>query len=325
MKYLYLTGILLLLISCSQEKKDCDACQDQNDPLSLWSDADPKKQIMAFVKDVTDPKSANFVPVEKRLATFDFDGTIGCEKPTYMEVLVAMTELCHQYKSGNYDTSNEQLYIAACTDDYKYINENAYEAILTAFKGRAQAVYEDSVGAIVPVRKNSKLDRTLSQMYYAPMLQLLDYLKANEFDIYIVSGSELGFLRKYGSDYLNIPARKMIGSAVELTYEYDSKENNASFVRDSAYMSPMAANSGKAELIENHIGIQPILAFGNTMGDFEMLQYAGANSYKNLSLILVHDDPEEYVYFDEELDSAATANKWVSVGMKENFGVIFPE
>ena len=238
---------------------------------------------------------------------------------------MAMTQLCNLYKSGTYRKGDERLYIASCDKNYEYINKNAYQAILTAFDGYTQEAYEDSVGAIVQTNRNEKLDLTLDKMYYAPMLQLLDFLKANGFDIYIVSGSELGFLRRYGGTYLRIPERNMIGSAIELTYGNDPLTNTASFIRDSAYMSPMASGPGKAELIENHIGVQPILAFGNTMGDFEMLQYTGANEYENLSLILVHNDSSEYVYYDPLLDSAARVNNWVSVKMQEDFNVIFPD
>lgn len=128
----------------------------------------------------------------------------------------------------------------------------------------------------------------------------------------------------YGEDYLNISSEKIIGSTISLSYQYNEKENKSLFLRDSAYLKPMAGGSGKAELIKNRIGKQPILVFGNTMGDYEMLTYAQSSPYPNLSLILIHDDPKEYVYYDKELEEKAQQHGWISVRMKDDFKTIFP-
>jgi hypothetical protein len=169
-----------------------------------------------------------------------------------------------------------------------------------------------------------KFEQPYRLMYYKPMFELIKLLQKKDFTVYLVSGSEEGFLRGFGEDYLDIASEKIIGSTISLSYKYNDKENTSLFLRDSAYLTPMAGGPGKAELIKNRIGKEPILAFGNTMGDYEMLTYTQSNSYPNLELILIHDDPREYVYYDKTLQEKAKEHNWVSVGMKENFKVIFP-
>jgi hypothetical protein len=318
--------LALALFSCTQltdESQENASDEPQQipstDPLSSWKETEQKQRILEFVEGVVNPDAPTYVPPYVRLAVFD--GTIGCEKPTYMEVVVAMEQLCREANKDPvlYDDS---LYIAACAKDYSYINNNVYKAILTAFDGYNQDAYVKAVSKTVRSSIDEHFGIPYNQMYYLPMLELINYLRENEFDVQIVSGSELGFLRAYGKDCLDILPQKVIGSAITLSYRYN--QDLSKFVRDSSYMVPMSDGAGKPELIRNHIGIQPILAFGNTMGDYEMLTYASSNSYPNLELILVHDDSHEYIYFDKELDSIATANNWVVVRMKENFEVIFP-
>jgi len=314
--------VFIILSSCttpSQKRKSIDTIS-----LSSWNDGVQKQRILDFVKEVTTPDSKGYVPPKDRLAVFDFDGTVGCEKPDYMEVIVAMKQLCKLATKDPSLFKKDSLYSAACANDYAYINKRVYAAILEAFLGYNQDRYIDSVAATTSKDLHPRFEQPYRLMYYKPMFELINLLKEQDFTVYLVSGSEEGFLRAYGEDYLNIPSQKIIGSTISLSYQYNEQANSSVFLRDSAYLEPMAGGAGKAELIKNRIGKQPILAFGNTMGDYEMLTYTQSNTYPNLELILIHDDPKEYVYFDKTLQEKAQKHNWVSVKMKADFKEIFP-
>ncbi|WP_034039829.1 HAD family hydrolase [Wocania ichthyoenteri] len=311
-----------MIFSCKQSQKRTFQEKINTNQLSLWNDTPQRDRINDFLLAVIDSSKSTYVPIKDRIAVFDFDGTVGCEKPMYMEVIVAMEQLC---KLASKDSSllKKALYKAACDKDFKYINAHVYEAILQAFLCYNQETYLDSVSSTTANSLHSRFNVPYSKMYYAPMLELINYLKKNNFDVYIVSGSEEGFLRAYGEDYLYIERKKTIGSTVSLSYKLEPN-NISKFIREKQYLSPKADGSGKAELIRNRIGKQPIFAFGNTMGDYEMLTYSGSSPYTNLELILIHDDSLEYVYHDYELEEKAKSNNWVSINMKDNFKIIFP-
>ncbi len=313
-------SILAYLISCKSPKTKTPR-RNMIDKLSLWNETPQKDKILSFVSEIVDVNAPSYVPSEDRIAVFDFDGTIACEKPYYMEVVVAMEQLC---KLAKKDTLllRDSLYIASCNKTYSYINTHTDEIILQAFLGYNQEVYLDSVSKTTSNSIDSRFDVTYSDLYYPPMLQLINYLKENDFDVYIVSGSEEGFIRSFGEDYLQMEREKIIGSTVSLEY-YFMSNNISSFIRQKQYLSPMSEGAGKAELIRNRIGKQPIFAFGNSMGDFEMLTYSNSNPYKNLEMILIHDDPDEYIYYDAELEQKAKIYNWEYVNMSENFREIF--
>jgi hypothetical protein len=319
------TGWVLLLMIVSSCKPSTQETQPvDHNSLSSWNDGAQKQRILDFIKEVTNEDSKGYVPPKDRLAVFDFDGTVGCEKPDYMEVIVAMKQLCKKATEDPSLLKKDSIYVAACANDYAYINKHVYAAILEAFLEYNQDRYIDSVAATTSKEVHPRFEQPYRLMYYKPMFELINLLKAQDFTVYLVSRSEEGFLRAYGEDYLDIDSHKIIGSTISLSYQYNEQENSSLFLRDSAYLQPMAGGAGKAELIKNRIGKQPILAFGNTMGDYQMLTYAQSNSYPNLSLILIHDDPREYIYYDKTLQQKAQQHNWVSVKMKEDFKVVFP-
>ncbi len=292
------------------------------DPLSAWSDTAVKRVILDFVAEVTRPGGSGYVPPEDRLATLDFDGTIGCEKPDFMEVMVAIRRLC-ELTEADPALLDQKLYRAACDEDLETINADVEDALLTAFLGEAQSFYVAYVEEFIRTRHHPRFDRPYAQLYYLPMRQLFDLLRARDFAVYVVSGSQQGFTRGYGTDVLGFAAPRLIGRTVSLDFSFDA--GVSTLPRQDSFLSPNPGGKGKAEIIRNRIGRQPILAFGNSMGDFEMLQYATSNRYPSLGLILVHDDPEEYVYSDQELIQNAESLGWQRVSMKDDFEAIFPQ
>ena len=319
-----LSVAVAILVACASLPPDRAGEQNPplvEDPLSAWSDTAVKRAIVDFVAEVTRPGGSGYVPPEHRLATFDFDGTVGCEKPDFMEVMVAIRRLC-ELTEADPTLLDEKLHRAACDRDLEAINADVDQALLTAFLGETQSFYVDYVEDFIHSERHARFDRPYAQLYYLPMRQLIDLLRARDFAVYIVSGSQQGFTRGYGAGVLGLAMPRLIGRTVSLDFSFDN--GVSTLRRQDAFLAPNPGGKGKAEIIRNRIGRQPILAFGNSMGDFEMLQYATSSRYPNLGLILIHDDPEEYVYSDQELINSAERFGWQRVSMKDDFEVIFP-
>ncbi|MEM6456036.1 MAG: haloacid dehalogenase-like hydrolase [Acidobacteriota bacterium] len=292
------------------------------DPLPSWHDTDEKRAILDFVMRVTRPDSPDFLPPAQRVATFDFDGTIGCEKPDYMEVMVAVKRLCER-ATEDPALRDEDLYRAACDGDLATINSQVEDALLEAFEGASQRDYVDTVARFLDTQRHPRFDRPYGQLHYAPMRELIDWLRRRDFAVHIVSGSQQGFTRTYASHVLGLAPAHAIGHAVAL--DFAVVDDAPVLQRQDAFRAPSIDGKGKAEVIRQRIGQRPVLAFGNSMGDFEMLQYATSGPDPGLALILVHDDPDEYVYRDETLIGHAESSGWRIVRMAESFRTIFAE
>lgn len=295
---------------------------DVESSLSMWRATDEKQAILHYVASVTEPGGPEFIPPEHRIATFDFDGTIGCEKPDYMEVMVAMQRLC-ELTEDKPELLEEPLYEAACDGDLSTLDAQVEDVLLTAFEGESQDFYVEYVEEFLRTAQHPRFERPYGELFYAPMQQLIEFLRANDFTVYIVSGSQQGFTRGYGTSRLGFGAERTIGYAVDL--EYSVVDDSPALLRQDGFLSPSVGGKGKVEIIRNRIGRPPVFAFGNSMGDFEMLQYTTSHDYPSLGLILVHDDPDEYVYRDDTLIQHAEDLGWQVVRMQESFEVIFPD
>lgn len=170
--------------------------------------------------------------------------------------------------------------------------------------------------------RHPRFARPYGELYFEPMAQLIDFLGANGFTVYIVSGSQQGFTRTFAHRVLGLPPERAVGHAVEL--DFSVQDGKASLLRQDAFLAPSIDGGGKAEVIRQRFGRRPILAFGNSMGDFEMLQYATIGDGPGLALILVHDDEDEYVYRNTELEKHADELGWLKVSMQDDFETLFP-
>ncbi|MCW9044828.1 MAG: haloacid dehalogenase-like hydrolase [Alphaproteobacteria bacterium] len=302
------------------------AASAAEDPLSFWNDTDNKTSIVNFVQKVNKKN----IPIKDRIATFDFDGTIGVEKPTYMEVIVSSKKMCDIAKE-NKNLRDKQPYKAACAKNWELINSNfdyTIQIILDAFDGQTLTSYQIFAENFLSTTNDPTWKQPYKKLVYAPMVQLVHYLLKNQFTIYVVSGSQTAFLRVMaeGSE-LSLGSNKVIGSTIKFSYK-QGDTGGAEFIRDNSYMTPQSGGNGKPELIKEVIGKMPIFSAGNTMGDFEMLL---STTQKNnialtgFSLIVNHDDAKrEYKYADENLLKQAKKYKWAIVSMKKDFKEIFP-
>lgn len=300
-----------------------------SDTLPSWNDTATKTAITNFVEE-----TVNTVPVADRVAVFDMDGTVVCEKPVWLEMNVAQT---HMFKKTETDPTlvSNPLYAAA----YKYgldpsplnwtaIQNNVQPILLESYKDVSQENYVSDVEKFIETTPNPTYNIALKHTFYKPMIELIQYLMANNFDVYIVSGSEEGLIWGVCKNTLPLGRDHLIGTRLALYPDY---ERDGILIRSNTFYDPINLSNGKTENIYYELGRKPIFACGNTVDDFGMLSYASTNkTYKSLSMLVNHDDAaREYKYNindrHEAIDwqAAVTAKNWHVISMKEDFKTIF--
>jgi len=315
--FLIIVSVLLLGQSSILLAKD----NSSGEALASWTGgADSIKQkIIDFVEQVTDPQSKAFVPVPDRLATFDMDGTIICEKPRSMGMVIAIGFLQAIAKESP-TLSQVQPYKAALDNDGKYLGPNFLQVLTTAYMGYPQSKYREAISNFINTEHHPRFQVPYRDLIYQPMKELLVYLKSKKFDVYIVSGSWQGLVRVVGKETLGFEYSHLLGSKIGLDFQVQN--GKSIFLRKGESLEPHNVEDGKPENIQAHIGVKPILAFGNSSGDQQMYEYAGTNRYKHLILSLDHDDEErEYKY----ISTVKYKANWLKVSMKKNFKVVFKE
>lgn len=333
--YRRLRFIVMMLCLCSV-LCSCQADAKKQNTLASWNDASPTKAaIIEFVEDVTDKNSENFVPVENRIATFDMDGTIVAEKSLWLELAVAVYRIDTEL-SGNTELvakKDELLNNLKQNPEPDNTGKLIEEVTGEAFEGMAQEEFIQYMNRFMQEDKSDMPNITYEDSFYKPMLELISYLQENDFTVYIVSGSERGVVWGAAKDILDLPRSQMIGADMSIAVESKEGDTHTMFepgdelIRELGFTQKSTGNN-KVYNIFHQIGIQPILACGNTDGDFSMLNYVKDNpNYRSLAILINHDDAErEYQYNTDERDewdSLANQYGWHVVSMKEEFDTIF--
>ncbi len=293
--------------------------------LPSWNETPNRERIIAFVSSVSDPAGPSYVPEEERIAVLDLDGTIFCEKPLYLQVLIAAERL-YELAEKNSILRSVEPYASAWERDWDYISDhnNFLEMNLTAFEGATEEEYQEYAESYLTERKNPDFKVPYIELFYIPMLEFLEYLESNGFQVYIVSGSPQEFIRAFSKEKLNVALEKVIGDTISVAFQV--RDGRAVFIRKHAVVEPEVLREGKPENIRTRIGRVPILAFGNSNDDIAMLESAAASGLPNLSLTLHHDDGEREYAYDKGADKvleAARERGWATVSMKKDFSVIF--
>ena len=301
-------------------------------PLPSWNDTGPKAAILEFVDSVTRQGSADFVPEAERIAVFDNDGTLWVEQPMYTQLLFALDRL-KQEAPSHPEWATTQPFKAALEGDMKALADSGQkgllEIIMATHAGMTVAEFEDIVTKWLSEARDQRFERPYTELVYQPMLELLAYLRANGFRTFIVSGGGIEFMRPWTEEIYGVPAEQVVGSSIKTKFEM---RDGAPVLFRLPEMNFVDDGPGKPVGINEHIGIRPIAAFGNSDGDLEMLQWATMGPGSRFGLIVHHTDAErEYAYdrksevgrLDKALDAAAI-NKWTVVDMKADWKTIFP-
>lgn len=312
----------------------------KNGNFKYWNaKAESKAKLVEYVKSVTNPKSKDFIPAEERIAVFDMDGTLICETaPSYMEWMVFLDRYLND---STFKATEEQITqakeIKKAIDEGKPIGQYDYsEAVLQnlGFVGMTQTEYatfiQNYMDKEVPGFTNMKWGET----FYLPMVEIISYLTANGFTCYIVSGTERDICRLMVNGAVEIKRNHVVGSDVYMktagqgnvsNLEYVFKKDEDKVVRGELIFKNLKME--KVAKIVTEIGIQPVLAFGNSTGDESMLNYAlTGNKYRSLAfLLLADDDVREFGSAQKAAKMQALCDKygWVPVSMKNDFKTIY--
>ena len=308
--------------------------------FKYWNkDAASYKALTGYVKDITDKRSKNFIPVEDRIAVFDMDGTFVCETaPYYFEWMLYLERALYD---KDYTPSKEtQDYARAIeagirkTGEFpKGVDVGEAKAQESVFAGLTPAEYEAYVKRFMEKPVEGLANLKWGEAFYLPMVEVIKYLQANGFSVYVVSGSDRPTVRILVSELLDISPGNVIGSDPKivaagqgdtdgLDYVYGKKDY---LVRGELIEKNLKMN--KVSVIAQEIGKQPVLAFGNSGGDASMLNYAVyGNKYKSAAFFVLCDDlTREFGNLEkaEKCKKLAAENGWTPISMRDDFKTIY--
>ncbi len=299
------------------------------DNLPSWNDGKSKTEIINYVTSVSKEGSEDFIPKKDRIAVFDNDGTLWSEQPMYFQLFFAIDRV-KALAAKHPEWKTEEPFKSVLANDMKGVMKSGKEGLLKLILATHTGMSDEEFDAIVidwtNTAKHPRFNRLYKELVYQPMLELLDYLRANDFKTFIVSGGGIDFMRPFVSEVYGTPSEQVIGSSIEVKYE------NGNIIRTPKFRF-LDDKEGKPVAIHYHIGKRPVFAAGNSDGDFEMMLYTEANkAHKTLQLYVHHtDEKREWKYdrdshigkFDKGLDYAKD-NNWTVVDMKNEWKVVFP-
>lgn len=302
------------------------------EPLASWSDGPAKAAILSFVERVTEQGSPDFVKPAARIAVFDNDGTLWTEQPMYVQLAFALDRV-RALAPEHPEWKEKEPFASLLAGDLKGVaasgEKGVLELVAATHAGMTAGEFEAVVTGWLGSARHPKLQRSYLECVYQPQLELLAFLRGRGFRTFIVSGGGIDFMRPWTQEVYGIPPDQVIGSSLEAKYEVRNGKPEIVKLPEIDFFDDGA---GKPVGIHQFIGARPILAFGNSDGDFEMLEYVTAGSGPRLGLLLHHDDAEREVAYDREshvgrlargLDEAARRG-WVVVSMKSDWSTVFP-
>lgn len=310
---------------------NCSVPIESLDPLPSWKDGNTKSSIMEFVKDVTNLNSPNYLEASERIAVFDNDGTLWTEQPIYFQIQFVIDRIKDMAKDHP-EWNEKQPYKAVLEDDLKTLfssSSGISELFVVTHTGMTTSEFYKIGSEWLKEEKHPRFDRPFTDLIFQPMLELMEYLRKNGFKTYIVSGGGQTFIRLFAEEVYGIPPEQVIGTLFET--ELKDIEGKPEILRlpkvllfDDKDIKPVA--------IEKFIGRIPTMAFGNSDGDLQMLQYTQSGNGKRFMGLVHHTDEEREYAYDRDshighLDRAwdeAIENNWTLIDMKNDWKVIYP-
>jgi phosphoserine phosphatase len=302
------------------------------DPLPSWNDTAPKQSIVAFVEKVSKEGTPDFVPPAERIAVFDNDGTLWAEQPMYFQLFFAI-ERIKALAPQHPEWKEKEPFASLLRGDVKAAlagGEHALvQIVMATHAGLTTEEFEKVVSDWITTAKHPTTGKLYTEMVYQPMLELLTYLRANNFKTFIVSGGGIEFMRPWAEKMYGIPPEQVIGSSIKTKFEL---RDGTPVLARLPELNFIDDKEGKPVAIQQHIGRRPIMAFGNSDGDFQMLEWTTAGKGPRLALIVHHDDAQrEYAYdrgshigkLEKGLDEAPQRG-WSIISMKNDWKNIYP-
>ncbi|MFJ5382632.1 HAD family hydrolase [Cupriavidus sp. CER94] len=299
--------------------------------LPSWRDGAARQTIVRFVETVTRPGTPQYVPPAERIAVFDNDGTLWSEQPLYFQFFFLLDQIraaAPQHPEWNGNPAFKALMandMAALMREEKRL----LPLIAQANSGMTVDEYDRTIRAWLDTARHPKFNRPYTDLVFQPQIELLNYLRANGFKTFIVSGGTIEFMRPWSERVYGIPPEQVVGSTQAVTYEL--RNGQPTLVRGPK-LEFINDGAGKPVGIYRQIGRRPILAVGNSDGDLQMLQYTMAGTGQRLAVLVHHDDAErEFAYdrksgigkLDKALDEAVTRG-WTVISMKQDWARIYP-
>jgi len=333
----YVLRLAAVMVATALALFGCAAARPAADPLSSWNDGKAKQSIVDFVAKVTKEGSPDFVPVPERIAVYDNDGTLWSEQPVPVQfyfVADRVKALAPQHP----EWTTKEPFASLLRGDVKGALEGGDHGLMELFMATHTGMTTDEFAQLVKdwiaTAKHPQTGKRFLDMTYQPMLEVLAYLRANGFKNYIVSGGGIEFMRPWAEAAYGIPPEQVIGSSMKTKFEL--RDGKAVLVR----LPALNFNDDKGDKpvgINQHIGRRPIAAFGNSVGDQQMLEYAQSGSGKRFELLVLHDDaarefaygparglPDvKYGFFTPALEDHAKQDGWTVVSMKDDWKQVF--
>ncbi|WP_020207790.1 HAD family hydrolase [Gilvimarinus chinensis] len=307
------------------------------EPLPSWNNTAAKKTILDYVEKVTTPGTDSFVPAEERIVTTDNDGTLWAEQPVYFQLLFALDRI-KTLAADHPQWQDTEPYKSVLAGDLKQLAAGGMEGVAKIIAETHTGMSQEEFAAIVSewlaTAKHPATGKAYTAMVYQPMLELMDYFRANDFKVFIVSGGGIDFLRVFAEELYGVPPEQVVGSTLEAKFEM---QNGVPTVIKQPEISLVDDKAGKPVGISRHIGRRPLVAMGNSDGDLQMLQYTTIARNKEdtlprLGIIIHHTDAKrEYAYdrnshigqLDKALDEAPQRG-WLVIDMKDDWQQIYP-
>jgi phosphoserine phosphatase len=303
----------------------------KSDPLSSWNEGQVKQSIINFVEAVTIETSPDFIKPADRIAVFDNDGTLWAEQPYYFQLQFAIDRV-KALAPAHQEWGKNKLIQAVLADDIHQLlsfgEKGLVELIMTTHAGISTDEFTQIVKDWIATAKHPETGKLYKEMIYQPMLEVLEYLRANGFKTWIVSGGGVDFMRPWTEEVYGISAEQVVGSSGKVKFEM--KDGNPVLMK-LPEINFIDDKEGKPVAIHQYIGKKPVAAFGNSDGDLQMLQYTASNHLKSLCVYIHHTDSNrEWVYdrnshigkLDKGLDEAI-AKGWLVVDMKNDWNTVY--
>ena len=303
-----------------------------SDPLPSWHDGPSKRAIVAFVSAAAADTGAGRIAPDDRIAVFDNDGTLWAEQPIYFQ-LAFMNDRIQALAPDHPGWARRQPFQSMLEGDLKAAlaggEASLGQLIAATHSGMTTAEFDSIVATWIVAARHPRFDRPYTDLAYQPMLELLAFLRSNGFRTFIVSGGGVDFMRAWAEGVYGIPPEQTVGSTAEVRFEM--REGGPVLVKE-AKLAHLDDGPGKPVAIHRFIGRRPVLAFGNSDGDLQMLQWTMAGSGPRFAGIVHHtDSTREWAYdrtshigrLDRALDEA-TARGWTVVDMQTEWKRVFP-